>query len=50
MGKKPVIIAVLLVVIAALAWLVWVQTKLLVITLGLLVVSIAALYFVARKL
>lgn len=48
--KKVAIVIVLLLVIAFLAWLVWLETKALVITLALLAVSIAALYFVVRKL
>lgn len=48
--KKYIIAAVLLVVIALLVWLVWIQTKLLAVTLGLLIVFLIALYFVLRKM
>lgn len=48
--KKYIIAAVLLAVIALLVWLVWVQTKLLAVTLGLLIVFLIALYFVLRKM
>ncbi len=48
--KKFVIAAVLLVLIAFLTWLVWIETKVLLITLGLLVLCLVALYFVLRKL
>ena len=48
--KNFVIAAVLLVFIAGLVWLVWIQTKLLAVTLGLLLVFLIALYFVLRKM
>lgn len=48
--KKFAIAAVLLVFIAGLVWLVWIQTKLLAVTLGLLIVFLIALYFVLRKM
>ncbi len=48
--KKYIIAAVLLGIIALLTWLVWVETKILLITLGLLIVCLAALYFVIRKM
>lgn len=48
--KKYGIAAALLVVIVFLTWLVWIETKVLLITLALLAVSLAALYFVIRKM
>lgn len=48
--KKLVAAAVLLVLIALLTWLVWIETKVLVITLGLLILSVTALYFVLKKM
>jgi hypothetical protein len=48
--KKPIVVGVLLVIIALLAWLVWIETKVLIFTLLLLAGCIAALYFVARKM
>lgn len=48
--KKYIVAAVLLVIIAILVWLVWIQTKLLAVTLGLLLLFLVALYFVLRKM
>lgn len=48
--KKLIIATVLLVIIAALVWLVWIQTKLLAVTLGLLILFLVALYFVMKKM
>lgn len=48
--KKYVIAAVLLVIIAFLTWLVWVETKILLITLLLLAVSLGALYLVFKRM
>ena len=48
--KKYIVAAVLLVIIAVLVWLVWIQTKLLAVTLGLLILFLVALYFVLRKM
>lgn len=48
--RKYLIAAVLLVIIAALVWLVWIQTKLLAVTLGLLILFLIALYFVLKKM
>lgn len=48
--KKYGIAAALLVVIVFLTWLVWIETKVLIITLGLLALCLIALYFVIRKL
>lgn len=45
---KAILIAVLSVAAVALVALVWIQTKALVITVGLLLVSLAALYVVVR--
>lgn len=48
--KKYIIAAVLLVIIAGLVWLVWIQTKLLAVTLGLLILFLVALYFVLKRM
>jgi 1,4-dihydroxy-2-naphthoate octaprenyltransferase len=46
---KAIIVTVLLVVAAGLGWLLWVQTRLLVLTLALFAVALVILYFVVRK-
>lgn len=46
---KAIVLTVLVLVAGLLTFLVWVQTKALVITLGLLLVSLAALYVIARR-
>ena len=48
--KKVVVSAVLLILIAFLTWLVWIETKVLLITIGLLALCLGALYFVIRKM
>ena len=48
--KKYVIAGILLVLSAFLAWLVWIETKVLFITLGLLAICLVALYFVLKKM
>jgi hypothetical protein len=48
--KKVIVAAVLLVTIAFLTWLVWIETKVLLITLGLLILCLGAFYFVIRKM
>lgn len=48
--KKYITAGVLLLLIAFLAWLVWVETKILAITLGLLALCLVALYFVIKKM
>lgn len=48
--KKVIVAAILLVLIAFLTWLVWIETKVLLITLGLLAICLGALYFVVRKM
>ena len=48
--KKVIVAAVLLVIIAFLTWLVWIETKVLLITLGLLILCLSAFYFVIRKM
>lgn len=48
--KKVITAAVLLLFIVGLVWLVWIQTKLLAVTLGLLILFLIALYFVLRKM
>jgi hypothetical protein len=48
--KKVIVAAVLLVIIAFLTWLVWIETKVLLITLGLLILCLGAFYFVIRKM
>lgn len=48
--KKYVTAGVLLVLIALLAWFVWIETKVLLITLALLAVALVALYFVLKKM
>lgn len=48
---KKIIAAVILVAVSAfLIWLVWIQTKLLAVTIGLLLLSLVALYFVIKKM
>lgn len=48
--KKLALVAALLVVAAFLAWLVWIETKVLVITLALLALCLGAIYVVVRKM
>jgi hypothetical protein len=49
-AKKIGIAAALLLVIVFLTWLVWIETKVLLITLGLLALCLGALYVVIRKM
>lgn len=48
--KKFIIITVLLALAALLTWFVWIETKVLLITLALLAVCLGALYLVVRKM